>query len=241
MGSTRLPGKVLRNISGRPMLSYQMERLKRVALCQRVVVATTTQNNDDAIVAFCDSEGVECIRGSEEDVLSRYSKAARRYDASTIVRLTADCPLIDPELVDQAIRTFFETQGTDYLSNMMEPTWPYGMAVEVMTAKSLFEADGEATDKSEREHVTPFIYWRPSRYRLFSLQMAPSLSHHRWTVDTPEDFELVSRILGSLYARKPMFTMKDVLALLEENTDWHLINSLVKQTKVTSAGDSDGI
>lgn len=233
MGSTRLHGKVLRQIAGRPMLSYQIERLRRVGLAQLIVVATTTGQADDPIVEFCAAEGIECTRGSEHDVLARYWEAASRFDANTIVRVTSDCPLIDPQLIDRAIAMFLGPGGYDYVSNMLEPSWPYGMAVEVISAKALAEAHEDSRDAAEREHVTPFIYWRPQRYRLGSLTMNPNLSHHRWTVDTPEDFELITRILGALYVRKPDFNMNDVLALLEEHPDWAAINAHVQQKSVT--------
>lgn len=233
MGSTRLPGKVLMPIAGRPMLSYQVERLRRISRAQRIVVATTLNAADDAIVDFCAAEAIDCTRGSEADVLSRYAQAARRYDASVVVRITADCPLIDPPLVDLAIATFFEDgQPYDYVSNMLEPSWPYGMAVEVVAATALMEADMEASDPAEREHVTPFIYWRPSRYRLKSLTRSPDLSGLRWTVDTPEDFELASRVLAALYPMRPRFEMADVLSLLEAYPDWVNINAHVHQKRV---------
>ncbi|MDH3459498.1 MAG: glycosyltransferase family protein [Burkholderiaceae bacterium] len=238
MESTRLPGKVLAPIAGRPMLSYQIERLRRCRTVDRIVVATTTLPADNAIVALCDSEGVECTRGSKEDVLSRYAHAARTFNASTVVRVTSDCPLIEPTLVEDAIAMFLSGDSYDYLSNMIEPTWPYGMAVEVMSRKALDEAHAEARDLAEREHVTPFLYWRPKRYRLKSLTMQPDLSEHRWTVDTREDLELVAKILTTLYPRKPDFDMNDVLSLLQDNPSWVRINRHVQQKSVvpTSKG-----
>jgi len=232
MGSTRLPGRVLKLIAGRPMFSYQIERLRRAERAQRIVVATTVKEADAPIVEFCAAEGVDCMRGSESDVLSRYAAAAAQYNASTVVRVTSDCPLIDPGLVDEAIETFLGPNLPDYVSNMIEPTWPYGMAVEVVSAAALADANRESQNPAEREHVTPFIYWRPDRYRLASLKMRPNLSHHRWTVDTPEDFELVRRILETLYAGKPRFDMSDVLTLLREHPDWELINAHVRQKSV---------
>jgi spore coat polysaccharide biosynthesis protein SpsF len=229
MGSTRLPGKVLKLILGRPMLSYQIERLRRVENSQRVVVATTVNSADEPIVRFCDDEGIACTRGSEGDVLSRYYDAAQEFGASGIARITSDCPLIEPELIDHAISLFLGPDRPDYVSNMLEPSWPYGMAVEVMTKSALAEAHREAWDPAEREHVTPFIYRHPQRYRLESLMMAPKLDHHRWTVDTSEDLELVTRILESLYPSKPKFTMKDILCLLEEHPEWEEINAHVRQ------------
>lgn len=223
-------------IAGRAMLSYQLERLKRVKLARHIVVATTRADIDDAIVDFCASEGVDCTRGSENDVLSRYAEAAQKFDAEIVVRVTSDCPLIDPEVVDLAIRTFLDaTSRFDYVSNMMEPTWPYGMAVEVLAANALYSANDEATDVAEREHVTPFIYWRPKRYKLKSVTMAPNLCHHRWTVDTPEDFELVSRILLALYPSNPEFCIADVLALLEQHPSWEHINQHVLQKSARPA------
>ena len=222
MGSTRLPGKVLKDIAGRPMLSYQMERLRRVKRAERIVVATTDQPADDAVERFCQKEKIACVRGSEHDVLARYHLAIERFPADVVVRITADCPLIDPAIVDEAIAAY----EPDYVSNMLEITYPYGMAVEVFSAQALREAHREAKDPAEREHVTPFIWRRPQRYRLKSLTMAPNLSHHRWTVDTPEDLELVSRLLKTL---KPHFTLQDVLAILDEHPDWCAINAHVEQ------------
>lgn len=231
MTSTRLPGKVLMPIAGRPMLSYQLERLRRVRGIDRIVVATTVNRSDDPIAAFCDAEQVPCTRGPEQDVLARYSEAASSFAATTVVRVTSDCPLLDPEVVEQVIDAYAGS-GFDYVSNMLEPTWPYGMAVEAFSARCLAEAQAEARDDAEREHVTPFIYWHPQRYRLKSITMAPDLSHHRWTVDTPEDFELVRRIIETLYPRKPAFQMADVLALLTDHPDWVEINRHVAQKSV---------
>ena len=238
MGSTRLPGKVLKRIAGRPMLDYQMERLRRVRRAQKIVIATTTEAADQPIVDYCRSAGVDCTRGSEADVLSRYFEAAQTYGASVVVRVTSDCPLLEPELVDLAIETFQAQGGAyDYVSNMIEPTWPYGMAVEVFSAAALREAHQEAVDPAEREHVTPFIYWRPQRYLIKSLTMQPNLSSLRWTVDTPEDFELVSRVLTELAPTQPEFRIPDVLALLDRHPDWSQINSHIQQKTVTLSGD----
>lgn len=233
MGSTRLPGKVLRPIEGRPMLAYQIERLRRCRRIDRIVVATSVLPADDTIVDFCEREGVEVVRGSESDVLARFALAARAVDASVIVRVTADCPLLEPGLVDAAVDAFC-ARGCDYLSNMLPPSWPYGMAVEVLSRQALDEAAAEARDPAEREHVTPFIYWRPERYRIGSITRQPDLSAHRWTVDTPEDFELVSRIVSALYAATPEFTLDDVLALLARHPGWSEINRHVEQKAVVA-------
>lgn len=234
MGSSRLPGKVLKPVAGRPMLWYQIERLRRCRQVERLVVATTVRAIDDAIVAFCEQESIDVIRGPEMDVLDRFVLAARTTSASTVVRLTADCPLIEPALIDLAIE-IFEAGSYDYLSNMHPPSWPYGMAVEVMTRHALDEAAAEARDPAEREHVTPFLYWRPERYSLRSITRQPDISAQRWTVDTPEDFELVSRIIETLYPTRPEFTIDDVLALLDRHPDWIEINRHVEQKTVAAS------
>lgn len=231
MTSTRLPGKVLLPIAGQPMLWHLVQRLRRVRLADEVVIATTSNTTDEPIVAFCAAAGVACTRGSEHDVLSRYHEAALLHGATTVVRVTSDCPLIDPALVDQAIATFAEGDF-DYLSNMLQPTYPYGMAVEVMTAAALHEAHAEATAPAEREHVTPFLHWRPERYRHRSLTMCPDLSHHRWTVDTDEDLQLVRRLVEALLPRRPEFDLADVLELLSEHPDWLELNRHVQQRAV---------
>jgi len=238
MTSTRLPGKVLMPMAGRPMLSWQLERMRRARRLDRIVIATTTNATDDPIVAWCAALGCDVTRGSEADVLSRYAEAAQAFGAGTVVRLTSDCPLIDPQMIDEAVDRFGRS-GCDYLSNMLRPSFPYGLAVEVMTAAALREAQAEACDPQEREHVTPFIYWRPGRFVLESMAVEPDLSHHRWTVDTPQDFELVSHILENLYPRLPGFGWRDVLTLLDEHPEWVKINAQVAQKAVTRATQDD--
>jgi len=213
MTSTRLPGKVLLPLAGEPMLTRLVERLRRVQRADGIVVATTSNATDDPIAALCAQLGVPCHRGSEHDVLSRYADAARLNGADVVVRITSDCPLIDPALIDQGIATY-EAGDSDYVSNMLPPTWPYGMAVEVFSATALAQAHAEATQAAEREHVTPFLYWHPERYRLRNVASPVDLSHHRWTVDTPEDYELVRRLFETLYPTKPRFTQDDILAVL---------------------------
>ena len=228
MTSTRLPGKVLLPLAGEPMLVRLLERLRRVQRAHGLVIATTTNATDDAIAALSAQRGVPCHRGSEHDVLSRYAEAARLHGADAVVRITSDCPLIDPVLIDQLIATF-EAGDNDYVSNMLPPTWPYGMAVEVFSAAALAQAHAEATQAAEREHVTPFIYWHPERYRLRNVASPVDLSHHRWTVDTPEDYELVRRLFDHLMPTHPQFTLADVLALLEAHPGWIAINQHIRQ------------
>jgi len=195
-----------------------------------IVIATTTNATDNPIAGLCDSLGVPCHRGSEQNVLTRYAEAARLHQADVVVRITSDCPLIDPALVDQLIATYIG-DDVDYVSNMLPPTWPYGMAVEVFSATALYEADREAVEGSEREHVTPFLYWRPERYRLRNVPSATDLSGQRWTVDTPEDYELVRRLFETLWPLNREFGLADILATLEAHPDWVYLNQHVEQKK----------
>lgn len=234
MTSTRLPGKVLLPLAGVPMLTRLVERLRRVQRASGIVIATTTNATDEPIAALCAQLGVPCHRGSEHDVLSRYTDAAREHGADVVVRITADCPLIDPALIDQVIAVYQEG-GSDYVSNMLPPTWPYGMAVEVFSAAALQQAHAEATQAAAREHVTPFIYGHPERYRLRNVESPVDLSHHRWTVDTPEDYALVSRLFERLIPTRPNFTQADVLALLEQHPDWIAINQHIRQKPATES------
>ncbi|MCB1111499.1 MAG: glycosyltransferase family protein [Chlamydiales bacterium] len=230
MGSTRLPGKLLLEVAGRPLLSYQIERLKRAKFADRIVVATTTNPRDEQIVDFCRKEKVSCYRGSEEDVLDRYERAAQEYGADIIVRITSDCPLIDPAIVDQVIAYYFEHRDRfDYVSNTIQRTFPRGMDVEVFPYDKLEEIAARAVAPHEREHVTPYFYEHQDRYRLGSVSNDRDLSSYRWTVDTEEDFTLVSKIINALYRHKPNFTLDDLLNLFKKHPDWKNINVHVKQ------------
>ncbi len=233
MTSTRLPGKVLKQVLGKSLLEYQLERLQRVKLASRIVIATTTNETDQPIVEWCEIQGIACFRGSEHDVLARYHGAASLYQANTVVRVTSDCPLIDPAVIDQVIGHYLaHIADCDYASNCLERTFPRGMDVEVFSRRALDEAFLEAKEIAEREHVTPFIYRHPQRYRLANIIYRENQGQHRWTVDTPEDFELVDKILNALYPTKPTFTLKDVLDLLRHHPDWADINAHVEQKKL---------
>ncbi|CAN5233639.1 glycosyltransferase family protein [soil metagenome] len=233
MTSTRLPGKVLKEILGKTLIEYQLERLRRVKLADEIVYATTTNDTDQPIVDLCWRLGVAVTRGSENDVLSRYYEAAKQHHASLVVRVTSDCPVIDPAVIDTAIRFYLDHAGKyDYVSNALTQSYPYGMAAEVFGFKVLEEAHFEAKAEPEMEHVTPFIYTRPERYRIGHVINPENHSHHRWTVDTPEDFELIKRITEALYPVKPAFDMQDILDLLQQHPDWSGINAHVHQKKL---------
>ena len=231
MGSTRLPGKVLKHVLGRPLLHYLFERLRRITKAQNAVIATTKDPKDDPIVDFCNHEGISYFRGSEEDVLDRYLQAARFFSADVIVRVTSDCPLIDPELIDQVIE-FFLNHQYDYVSNTQERKFPRGMDVEIFSFKSLEDAANQVTLQEEREHVTLHLYRHPERYSIGKFPWDKDDSQYRLTVDTPEDFELISKILAALYPNNPQFNLKDILHLLQQHPEWAEINAHIKQKNV---------
>jgi spore coat polysaccharide biosynthesis protein SpsF len=219
MSSTRLPGKVMMPLLGEPMVLRQLERLRRAASLDRLVVATSDDPSDDPLAARLEAEGVAVHRGSLHDVLGRFAGAVEAFGPATqVVRLTADCPLADPTVIDACVRLHLEG-GFDYTANDHPPTWPRGLDVEVMTAEALAVAAREATDAADREHVTAFLYHRPERFRIGRLAAAEDLSRLRWTVDTPADFAFVERVYARLYPTKPDFTSADVRALDFERTE----------------------
>jgi spore coat polysaccharide biosynthesis protein SpsF len=230
MGSSRLPGKVLLDLSGETVLSRVVSRLRRAVLVHEIVVATSLAEKDDAIVAECERIEVQCFRGSELDVLGRYYKCAQIYAASAIVRITADCPLIDAEIVDRTARLFHEN-SCDYASNALEPSYPRGLDVEVFTMAALACAWREAVTGYEREHVTPYIWEHAELFRLVSLKAEADYSGYRWTLDTVEDLEL----LRAIYARfgdRNDFAWRQVMRLMEIEPQLAQINAHVIQKAV---------
>lgn len=236
MTSTRLPGKVLMPVLGKPMLEYQIERLRRVNRADTVVLATTVNATDDPVAALGERLGVPVFRGSEADVLARYHGAAQAVQADIVVRVTADCPLIEPDVADQCIEEYQVSQETcqpyHYVSNTLTRTYPQGLDCEVFSFDVLDEAFEEAAKDFEREHVTPFIYQRPERYRVAQVTQKEDWSEYRWTVDTPEDFELIRRIIEALYPANPQFNRFDAMALLDRHPDWRQLNEAIRQKKL---------
>lgn len=216
VSSSRLPGKVLKPILGKPMLVHQIERVRRSAGIGKLVVATSTEASDNPLETLGREHGFEVFRGSLNDVLDRFYQVAAMHNPDQIIRLTGDCPLIDPALVEELIG-FHAAGKYDYSSNSHEPTLPDGMDAEIFTFASLAEAWREAKLASQREHVTPFIEGQPERYRIGNLKYGRDLSHLRWTVDEADDFEVVQAIFAELYPRNPGFGMADILEFLERN------------------------
>lgn len=230
MGSTRLPGKVLAPILDRPMLAWVIDRLRRCELVDEVAVATTTLDRDDAIVTLCDEAGWPVFRGSEEDVLDRYYRAAGYFDADTVLRVTSDCPLIDPGVVDLAAASFrAAAPPVDYVSNFTPRTYPRGLDVEVFSFAALERAWQEDTS-AWREHVTPYIRNNPDAFRLHAIANPADFSGYRWTVDEPDDLALVRRIYQ--HFGHGDFTWQDALAALDAHPSWAAINRDVQQKSI---------
>jgi spore coat polysaccharide biosynthesis protein SpsF len=225
MSSGRLPGKVLKPVLGRPMILRQIERIRQASRIDRLVMATSTDASDDVLTEVCEEEGVECARGSLDDVLDRYYQAARKLAPEHVVRLTGDCPLLDPDVMDETI-AFHLAGEFDYTSNALdELTFPNGLDVEVLRFDCLERAWREARLPSEREHVTPYLYDHREQFRVGSYGAERDLSKMRWTVDEAEDLEFVRRVYAALYPAKPSFRMRDVVELIEREPALGAINS----------------
>lgn len=225
--SSRLPNKVLLPILGKPMLSHQIARLKKVKTPHQLIVATSVLASDNSIEALCKQLKINCFRGSLNDVLGRYYQAALANNpenkVKNIVRVTGDCPLIDSNIIDQVIDLFSLNQ-VDYCSNCEPATFPDGLDVEVFSFEALKESNLLAKKPSEREHVTAFIRNNPELFKRTNYSHEPDLSHYRWTVDEPEDFDLINEIYSSLYPNKPDFTLADILDLLQQKPELTKIN-----------------
>ena len=228
--STRLPGKVLADVGGRTMLARVVRRTSRAALVDAVVVATSDAPADDPIVDECRRLAVPCFRGDEEDVLDRFFRAAAAHAADVVVRITADCPLIDPELIDHVAGRFLE-ERPDYASNVLRRTWPRGLDTEVVSAGALARAWLEASEPYERVHVTPYIYHHRERFRLLSVTGREDSSDARWTVDSPADLDLVREVYRRL-GNDDRFGWQDVRRLLAAEPDLAEINRHVKQKQL---------
>lgn len=229
MGSSRLPGKVMLDIGGKPMLFRVVVRARRAQTLGRVIVATTTEASDDPIAQFCRSNGFPFFRGHPWDVLDRYYQAAHYFEAETIVRLTADCPMIDPGEIDRTVRAYFEA-NVDFAANRLPPPWkrttPIGEDTEVVSIGALAEAWRDAEAKYTREHVMPYFYEEAGRFKILLVDHHPDIGHLRLTVDTPEDLQL-TREIYSRFDNSDDFTLTEVLRLLDQHPELLQINASV--------------
>jgi spore coat polysaccharide biosynthesis protein SpsF len=231
-GSTRLPGKVMLPLLGEPVLEHVVRRVGLAKRIDGVVVATTTLSGDDPIAALGAARGWAVTRGSESDLLDRYLQAARAHHADRVVRITSDCPLIDPGLIDEVVSAL-DAPGIDYAGNSLEPrTLPRGLDVEAVWLTALERADALDRDPASREHATPYLYRHPDQFRLERVPWPIDLSHHRWTLDTPEDFELIHRIYEAF--GRDDFGWLEVLDLLDANPEWLRLNQHIRQKRVPS-------
>ena len=222
--SSRLPGKVLKSILGKPMLLHQIERIQNSKRIDKLVVATSIEKSDNVIEEICLDNDIEVFRGSLDNVLDRFYQRAKLYNPEHIVRLTGDCPLVDWQAIDQTIQ--YHVKGKyDYVNNRSKPAFPDGLDVEVITYSTLKNAFNNAILPSEKEHVTYYVRQRKDKFKLGYFYSTKDLSHMRWTVDESEDFILVEKIYKNLYKNNPKFSMKDVLELLNNKPELLKINS----------------
>jgi len=228
MSSTRLPGKVMRDIAGQSMLSHAVRRTQSSSRVNEVVVATTVESSDDIIVEECRRIGVAVFRGSHDDVLDRYFRAAVLHQADAIVRITSDCPLTDPALVDEHVRCLEERwQEVDFVTKLMRETFPLGLAVEVMPFDVLARMQRMTTTPQLREHVTTLAYVKPEWFVVDHVLNDTNLASMRWTVDTLEDLELVRNIFTELGPES--LSWRDALRAFNQHPEWQEINRHVRQ------------
>jgi spore coat polysaccharide biosynthesis protein SpsF (cytidylyltransferase family) len=228
--STRLPNKVLKPILNKPMIQWQVERLKQSKKIDRLIVATSKENSDLPLVKLCDDLSIPVFQGSLNNVLERFYNIAVDLEPKLIVRLTGDCPLIDPNIVDQVI-DYMKLGNFDYVSNSMEPTYPDGLDVEVFSFDTLKYVYANAKRLSEKEHVTLYIANNSNEFKIGVYKNPIDLSHHRWTVDDPRDFKLVTSIFEGLGHLDGDFFMNDILKFLEENPELYGLNNKTKRNE----------
>lgn len=232
MGSSRLPGKVMMKVLGKSMLAHQLERTLRAKTLDRVIVATSTLDRDAVVAEEAKAAGCGAFRGDEQDVLDRFYRAVVDLQPEAIVRMTADEPLMEPQVIDRVVSTYLEQPDRwDYVSNVLKPTYPDGIDIEVITFKALEACWKEAVLPSHREHVVGYVYhncdfFGKKPWRAKNLEAPADFSHLRWTLDEPEDLEFMKRVFGELYPKNPAFTWMDVLALLTREPEIIGINHM---------------
>ena len=214
VSSSRLPGKVLADLGGMPMILFMVDRVRRAKTLDRVVVVTSEEASDDPLAKLLADAGVDCFRGALDDVLDRFATAALHYDAHNVVRLTGDCPLIDPRLIDAVVESLIAT-GADYASNIAPPTYPDGMDVEAFTSAALHAAHAAATLASDREHVTPWLHRSENGMRCHAIASTLDGSSIRLTVDYPDDMALVRKIVALVDPQN--FDLFDVYRVIDAN------------------------
>ena len=228
-GSKRLPKKILKKILNKPMIWYVLKRIKKIKRIEQIVIATTIEREDDVIIKIVKENKISLFRGESSDVLDRFYNCAKKFDADPIIRITSDCPLIDPFLVDEILE-FYLNHNFDYVSNTIEPTYPDGLDVEIFSFKTLENAAMNAKMKSEREHVSSHIKNHPKKFSLHNFRNEEDFSIHRWTVDEKEDLVFVRKIYNKMKP-KIIFRYQDVLQILSDFPDLLKINKNFKRNE----------
>lgn len=228
MSSTRLPGKILIDIAGKPLLAHVINRVSKSKLVKNIVLATTSNPADQVLVDFAKKNSIDYFVGSEDDVLDRFYHAAKRFKAEIIVRITPDDPFKDPEVMDKIIEIMLQCDY-DYVSNTIKPTYPEGLDIEVFNFKALEKAWLNAKKSSEREHVTPYIWNHPELFKLYNVENDADLSSMRWTLDTPDDLKFTKAVYERLYMPERIFLKKDILALLDQEPELKKINAGIER------------
>jgi len=223
IGSRRFPRKVISKIQGDYMISHIIKRLKYAKFAEQIILATTKKEEDKILLEIAKKENIFLFAGNEKDVLKRYFLCAKKFDADPIIRITGDCPLCDPKIIQKMIKKF-NRKKYDYISNRINPSFPDGLDVEIFSFKALRKAEREAKLKSQREHVTSYIYENKKKFSIFNLKNKKDLSELRWTVDEKKDLQFVKKIYQKMSPKK-IFYMHDVLEVLKKNPEFSKINN----------------
>ncbi len=230
MGSTRLPGKTMKPFSGKPMLWHIIDRLKHSKKIERIIMATTVKEDDKVIVKLAEEIGIDIFCGSSEDVLDRYYQSASIFNVEHIIRITADCPLIDPSVIDEIV-DYYQSRDDDYVSNTINPSYPDGLDTEIFSFKALERAWAEAEKPSEREHVTPYIYNHPEFFKIYNYANDVDRSHMRWVLDEAADYKFIAEVYRRLYKEGGIFFMRDIMDLLSKYPELNDINKNIKRNE----------
>ena len=225
MNSTRLPGKMMMDLGGEPVVAWSLQRARRATLVHEVWLATTNDNSDNPLAEWAIRNNFLVYRGSENDVLDRYYQAAKKAGADTIIRVTGDCPFVDPAIIDEMVAYFYEQKNCVYGSNIHPPTFPDGLDVEIFSMTALEKAWTEAKLASEREHVTPYIWKHPELFSPCVLQNTENISAERWTLDVPEDLEFLRTLVSSFGESIKIAPYQDILAFIQKNPQYRTINA----------------
>ena len=220
LSSSRLPKKVLKPMLGKPLISYTLSRLKTLQCKAKVVLATTNLPADDEVELYCRKNKVDVFRGSEANVLKRYYHCAQKYSAKTIIRITGDCPLVDPNLLEKMLNFYLKNQSAyDYVSNVLDRSYPKGLDIEIFNAKALEKSYFEAQSNYQQEHVTPYIYQNPKLFRLYNFKDQDNYSHFNVSVDTQKDFDFVEKLIKKYYPTNPLFGLEEIKEYCRSNNE----------------------